>query len=197
MIRLRERTKPRFTAIYSPKSSKIIAEADIPGICLDKERQVHRGIWISSSWWTLKKQSLEQRLKWTIVYILYRIRIRPANLSFLNSNILGLSTIWMQGSFSHKECRNVSWSTICKFRNPGFASFRRVKNIRVNRARLEGHLGIHNQSAQDLYLMYKDAKCRKGPYALYVYNSTAIFIHAHYVYGYIDRIRGTVTWHTH
>lgn len=77
--------------IYSPKSSKIIAETDISGICLvvrNVKYLVELGLAYLGE---LKDQSSEQKIKRTIVYILSRIRIRRANLGFLNSNILGLA----------------------------------------------------------------------------------------------------------
>lgn len=65
-----------------------------------------------------------------------------------------------------------------------------AKNPRINRARPQDYLGIHNQNAQDLYLMYKDGICRrKGLHRVYV----AIFTRVHYVYGYINRISGRAT----
>lgn len=51
-----------------------------------------------------------------------------------------------------------------------------IKNIRINRKRQEFHLEIHNQSGQDLCLMYKDAihleVSRKGLVHHYIHTCT-------------------------
>jgi hypothetical protein len=110
----------------------------------------------------------------------------------ISTLIWNILRFWLVNSSVTKVLAQIFGTSQAKYVNFGtglpifpMTSSSSLKNLRVNRERLECHPEIRdNQSARDLYLMYKDVRdIPEG--TLYT-----IFIHVHYVYGYIDRISG-------